>query len=151
MSFMGRRVFFDTNVLIYARTHQDRAKQAVARAWIGQAVTAGAVFVNRQVLNELTAWVLRREPARPPEIVREEIEALASWGCEPVTDGDVRGAWAIRAQTGFQWYDCLLLAAAHRAGCGFFLSEDMTDGLRIGDVTIINPFVHPPQTILVPG
>ncbi len=57
---------------------------------------------------------------------------------------------SIRTSHGFQWYDCLLLAAAQRADCRFFLTEDMTDGMRLGDLTIINPFAHHPDELLRP-
>ena len=126
---MTDRVFVDTNVLIYARTAADRIKQADARYWLQSISRAANGLVNRQVLNELTRWVLSREPSRALGDIKDEIDALSIWGARPVSPVDVDFAWLIRARFGFQWYDTLLLAAALHADCRFFLTEDMTDGL----------------------
>jgi predicted nucleic acid-binding protein len=145
---MNEQVFLDTNVLIYARSGEDSRKQERARLWISRAAAHGVACLNRQILNELTWWILRREPRRALDDIRTEVDALSVFGIEPVTLSDVEVAWAIRAAFGFQWYDCLLLAAAQRAECSIFLSEDMTDGATIGGVTIVNPFIHHPDEFL---
>ncbi len=61
---------------------------------------------------------------------------------------DLRIAWMVREALGFQWFDCLLLASASNDGCNVFLSEDMTDGARFGDLVIVNPFLHHPDEFL---
>ena len=38
------------------------------------------------------------------------------------------------------WWDSLIAAAAALQGCAVLLSEDLQDGMAIGDVTIRNPF-----------
>jgi predicted nucleic acid-binding protein len=43
-----------------------------------------------------------------------------------------------------------LLASALELGCSHFLSEDLQDGQQIGDLTIINPFLHAPKNIFRP-
>jgi predicted nucleic acid-binding protein len=149
MNFMNEPIFLDTNVLIYARTQQDPAKHVAARLWIRRSVEAGVVCINRQVLNELTWWVLRREAGRSVKDIRSEIDVLSAWGAAPVSEADVEVAWAIRSAFGYQWYDCLLLAAAQHAECHFFLSEDMTDGVIVGGVRIVNPFAHHPDTFII--
>ncbi|MCX7325584.1 MAG: PIN domain-containing protein [Hyphomicrobiales bacterium] len=145
---MTDRVFIDTNVLIYARNATDRTKQAHARHWLQSISTDANGLLNRQVLNELTRWVLSREHSRPLTDIKDEIDALSIWGARPVSQIDVDFAWLIRARFGFQWYDTLLLAAALHADCRFFLTEDMTDGLQIDGMTLINPFRHRPEDIL---
>jgi predicted nucleic acid-binding protein len=42
---------------------------------------------------------------------------------------------------GFNIYDSLILAAAEQAGCSTVYSEDMQHGQRIGQLTIVNPFL----------
>ena len=37
-------------------------------------------------------------------------------------------------------FECLLLAAAERAGCGTVYSEDMSDGQHYGSLVVCNPF-----------
>jgi predicted nucleic acid-binding protein len=42
---------------------------------------------------------------------------------------------------GFNIYDSLILAAAAQAGCTTVYSEDMQHGQKIGNLTIVNPFL----------
>jgi predicted nucleic acid-binding protein len=49
----------------------------------------------------------------------------------------------------FSWWDCLLLASAIELGCTHFLSEDLKDGQTIEGLTILSPFAHTPDQILV--
>ena len=38
------------------------------------------------------------------------------------------------------YWDAAILAAAQQSGCDLVLSEDMTNGLAYGNVTVRNPF-----------
>ena len=38
------------------------------------------------------------------------------------------------------YWDALIVAAAERSGCDTILSEDLGDGRRYRDVTVVNPF-----------
>lgn len=38
------------------------------------------------------------------------------------------------------FWDSVLVATADEAGCSLILSEDMHDGMRLGGVTVRNPF-----------
>jgi predicted nucleic acid-binding protein len=51
-------------------------------------------------------------------------------------------AWETGRLTGYGWWDCLLLAAALRFGCKYFLSEDLADGQRVLGLRILNPFTR---------
>ncbi len=145
---MSDRVFVDTNVLIYARNARDAGKRARAAAWLLALGSADAAFVNLQVLNELANWILRNERHRPVEDVRDELASLSAWGASPLTDDDVEIAWAVRRHLGYQWFDCLLVAAACNAGCTVFLTEDMTHGANFEDLTFIDPFRTSPDDVL---
>jgi predicted nucleic acid-binding protein len=145
---MKTKIFVDTNVLIYARDEAEGEKRQRARDWLEALSLAEMAVLNRQVLNEFTRWMLRTNPRRPLEDVRTEIELLSIWGSAPIQPDEVELAWVARAQLRFQWFDCLLLAAAELAGCTYFLSEDMSDGTRFGSVTIIHPFRTTPRDLL---
>ena len=41
-------------------------------------------------------------------------------------------------------------ASAIELGCSHFLSEDLQDGHVIGGLTVINPFLHAPDTLFGP-
>ena len=134
-----RLVFVDTNVVIYARDPSAGHRHATARLWLDQSARSNTMILNMQVLNELTRWILRKEQASIA-VAREAVDMLREFGETSLTPEDVDLAWDVRAKLGYQWFDCLLIAAAANAGCTHFLSEDMGHETRYGDLTIINPF-----------
>ena len=148
MNSTNEGVFIDTNVLIYARDLRSVAKRERARTWLGAISATGQARTNLQVLNELTRWVLKNETGRPIDDIRVEIDAIRSWGARPLDDEDIDLAWSVRKALGYQWFDCLLVAAAHLAGCRYFLTEDMAHGIVFEGLTLINPFHASPDDVL---
>ena len=144
------KVFADTNVAFYSRDEAQDPRVALAGAWLAAAGACGALTVNLQLLNELASVLFRKRKQLSNEQVFDAVDKLAVFGTEPVNKETVSAARAIRAGTGYSWWDCLLLASALELGCSHFLSEDLQDGQKIGDLTIINPFLHAPETILRP-
>jgi predicted nucleic acid-binding protein len=142
------RVFVDTNVLIYLRDRREDEKRERARLWMRKLADRRAAVVNLQVLNELTNWMLKRESGREVERIRADIAALALWGADPLTEGDINLAWEVRQAFGFQWFDCLHVASAHALGCTHLLSEDMSDGAVFRGLRIVNPFTNKIEAVL---
>jgi predicted nucleic acid-binding protein len=146
---MTARVFVDTNVLIYARDLRDNAKCQTAQRWLDELASRRRLLTNLQVLNEFTRWLLLNERSAPLDRLRREIELLGEYGGQtPLDRDDVDLAWDVREKLGYQWFDCLLVAAAANAGCSHFLSEDMGHETRYGSLTIINPFRVDPDAFL---
>jgi len=52
-----------------------------------------------------------------------------------------RRALEIKPRYGYSFYDSLIIAAALTAGCRRVYSEDLQHGQRIGQLTIVNPFL----------
>ena len=52
----------------------------------------------------------------------------------------VTRALDIRERYEIQFYDAMMVAAAERAGCDEFLTEDLNDGQMYGNVKAVNPF-----------
>jgi len=140
-------IFVDTNVLIYARDELAGDKRGMAAQWLRALVNSDRILINLQVLNELTRWVLRNE-AVPLAVARNRIAELREFGESPLTPDDTDLAWDVRAHLGYQWFDCLLIAAAVNQGCSHFLSEDMGHETRYGSLTIINPLRVDPDAFL---
>jgi predicted nucleic acid-binding protein len=46
----------------------------------------------------------------------------------------------VKDQTGFSFYDSLIIASAIRTGCKKLYTEDIQDGREVLGVKIINPF-----------
>jgi predicted nucleic acid-binding protein len=128
--------FFDTTILVYAVCETD------ARAAIAQRLLAAGGHIGVQVLNEFAA-VARRKFKKSWKETSEALDDIRSV-CEPATPLTVRvheAALKIAADSGYNIYDALILAAAIDAGCDTLYSEDMHDGQKIGPLTIRNPFV----------
>lgn len=140
--------FIDTNVLVYARDDRNAEKRERARDWLSVISDAGRARINLQVLNELTRWILRNEPDRSVVEVQGEVESIGAWRARPVDQDDVELAWLVRKAYGYQWFDCLLVAAANLAGCRYLLTEDMAHGAVFEGMTLINPFRVSPGDVL---
>ncbi|MGV7033356.1 PIN domain-containing protein [Methylobacterium symbioticum] len=146
---MTDRVFIDTNVLVYARDGRNADKRHRARGWLAAITDSYSARTNLQVLNELTRWILRNESSRPLGEIQDEIAALRGWGDRPLDGEELDLAWAVRDKLGYQWFDCLLVAAAHVQGCRYFLTEDMAHGASFQGVTLINPFRLSPDELFL--
>ena len=141
------RVFVDTNVFVYARDDRFPEKQSMARHWLEALADRGLIVVSPQVLGELHAVILRGRLPIDPEDARQTTLALEEWS-EGATDLALVGdAWSLREQTRFQWWDCVILGSAIRAGCRFLLSEYYQHGREVEGTTIVNPFRALPESI----
>jgi predicted nucleic acid-binding protein len=113
-----------------------------ARAMIAQRLLATGGHTSVQVLNEFAEVARRKFNKNWKEISRalDDIRSL----CQPVTPLTVsvhEAALKIAADSGYNFYDALILAAAIDVGCDTLYSEDMQNGQKIGPVTIRNPFL----------
>ncbi|MEQ1949958.1 PIN domain-containing protein [Mesorhizobium sp. CN2-181] len=145
----GVKVFVDTNVLLYSHDKRDPKKLETAREWLRQLTIGQAAAVNLQVLNELTDVLLRKKWLADPETVFSMIGQLSKLGDSPLTQREVAAARALHIAHRYSWWDCLLLASALELGCTHFLSEDLQDGQTIRGLTIVDPFAHSPDQILI--
>lgn len=130
------RAFFDSNVLVYAFSDDDRALPARAVLKLG-----GNVSV--QVLNELANVTRRKMRFTWPE-VHSALQVIRS-RCGPplpVTDELHRAGLSLSERYMLSIYDGLIVAAALKLDCDLLWSEDMQHGMVIdGKLRIINPFL----------
>ena len=143
-----RSVFIDTNVLIYARSHDFPMKAAQARTWLSALTQANEAVISPQVVNEFVAASQRRYRSLPLEEIFERASALLPMCHAPLDAATTINAMSIQSQYGTSWWDALIVASAVRAGCRYIVSEDMQAGMRFGAVTIVNPFESSPDEVL---
>ena len=128
----------DANVLVHATDPRDRRKQEIAREIIAglresnailTAITLGEFF-NVVARKFTTAADARRRLqdfiTLVPVIAYDETHIL-------------RAAAEVEAGR-FSFWDAVMLACAEEAGCAICLSEDMSDGARLGNIAVRNPF-----------
>lgn len=141
---MTSTFFLDTNVLIYSRDPGAKQKQERSQIWLNALIETKPPVINLQVINEFCHVALRKLPHLDVETVRADAEGLRIWGDTPIDHETLTDAWQIREAAGYQWFDCVLLAAAQNLGCSHFLSEDMRHGHVVNGITIVNPFIALP-------
>ena len=131
---------FDTNVLIYTLVKPPDAKGERARGLLARCVHGGAALLLFQALAEFSHVAMRKFGIDPAE-VRQRVN---SWRqIIPVhlaADGDLDLALALVSDHKLAFWDALLCATAERAGLRYLLTEDLQDGRRLGQLTIVNPF-----------
>jgi predicted nucleic acid-binding protein len=138
--------FVDTNVLIYSIDNRIPAKKERAAEWLEELARRDAVIISPQSLNEFYVVATHRLGLPRNASTRDLVSKLARWCTAPLGADVTRHAWRIEDETGYRFFDCLLLASALRAGCDFFLSEDLQHERRIGGgLTIVNPFLTSPR------
>lgn len=138
--------FADTNLLVYARDSSEPEKQARAREWIAYLWKSHSGRTSVQVLNEYY-WVVTHKlsAALPCEDARQDIRDLKAW--DPVwLDEDLLGrAWVVEDRYQLAYWDALIVAASHVAGCRYLLTEDLTRGQDLGGVEVVDPFQTGPS------
>ncbi len=135
---MNVKYFLDSNVLIYAHTNADLAKQAVAQ----QLITTLDTCISTQVLQESANTFRRKLNHDWAGILKVLREFEQNNQLHINTTSTIQSACQLAERYGFSFYDSLILAAALESGCTFVYSEDMQHGQRIeNQLTILNPFL----------
>lgn len=140
-SMKGVKTFLDTNILIYAYDISAGPKHRKARDLLAGLWESGLGTVSTQVLQEFYVTVTRKIP-KPVDIAaaREIVTDLLTWDVV-VNDGDtILKAIDIQEKHGFSFWDSMIVAAAVAGGAVLLLTEDLSDGQKIGGVEIRNPF-----------
>jgi predicted nucleic acid-binding protein len=131
---------FDTNVLIYTLVKPPDAKGERARGLLARCVHGGGVLLLFQALTEFSHVAMRKFGIDPAEVRRR----VNSWRqIIPVhlaADDDLDLALTLVSDHSLAFWDALLCATAERAGLRYLLTEDLQDGRRLGQLTIVNPF-----------
>jgi predicted nucleic acid-binding protein len=143
------RVFVDTNVLLYVHDRNEQQKAAQALSWLRALTEQQIGQINLQVLNELSHVLLRKKWFQSPQVVFSIVDDFATLGDGSVGWTEIALARVLHHRLSYSWWDCLLLAAAIELGCTHFLSEDLQDGQSINGLTIVDPFAHSPDQILL--
>jgi predicted nucleic acid-binding protein len=138
---------FDTNVLVYARDPRHTDKQQAALSWLARARDLGILAVCPQVVGEFANVLSRREFGYSIEHIGNVVEDLAAYSRSGTTTPILREAARLRVSTGFQWWDCIILANAIDCGASHLISEDYSHRYAIDGVIIINPFLEMPDAL----
>jgi predicted nucleic acid-binding protein len=135
------RIFLDTNILVYAiETGGPRPEKSAAALALARRED---VCLSTQVLGEFYRAVTNRRRARP--LAHDEAVAWVQlWkrhDVRPITVPHVDLALELTERYRVSYYDALVVAAAHLAGCAVVFSEDLNAGQEYAGVRVLNPFL----------
>ena len=134
---MAGKPFFDTNILVYAYTLDDRRSERAT----GLLASGGVISV--QILNEFVN-VSRRKLKFSWDSVSRALVHFRLLLDPPIPfTVEIHGdAVQLSQRYGFAFYDSLVLSAANRGGCRILYTEDLQDGQTVEGVLIRNPFAQ---------
>lgn len=147
MSFTIVPAFVDTNILVYAEDRDAGSKHAIARDLVADLWHSGDGVLSVQVLQEFFVTVTRKMP-KPltSDAALRIVEQYLTWRVVENTGGlllaSIRSASALKVS----FWDALILEAARAERCDRLWTEDLNHGQRVGDLTIVNPFLPPPPS-----
>jgi predicted nucleic acid-binding protein len=136
---MTARVFFDTNVLVYAALGSGNDEHKRKRAL--ELIESEDFGTSAQVLQEFFVTVAKK--ASRPLSAAQALEWIEQWTAFPCQATDhqlVRIAIEKSERYAISHWDAAILAAAEALGAHTVYSEDLNDGQQYGRVRVVNPF-----------
>jgi predicted nucleic acid-binding protein len=137
-----KRVFVDTNILVYSYDIDAGDKRDVARAVLEEIWESRTGVVSTQVLQEFYVTVTRklRKPLSKTR-AREVITTYQAWTVQQPHVDDIIAASELEERHKLSFWDALVITSAQRLDAQTLLSEDLQNGQRFGGLVIINPFM----------
>ena len=139
---MSAEVFIDTNVFVYHLDSSDPRKHETAEKIVREALATGNACISSQVVQECLNVALRKaEVALSVEAARLYLDAVLAPLLQVTTSAAlIHRALDVQARWRFGFYDSLIVAGAMAAGCRTLLTEDLQNGQRLDNLTIVDPF-----------
>ncbi len=139
---MTYKAFFDTNILAYEFDRSENKKQALVVDLINKWRPSGRMIISTQVLQEL--YVVLTQKLKPPvkeEIAEEVIQSYSKLDVVVIEPSLILDGISIKRRYKISFWDALIVAAAKSANCKVIFTEDLSHGMKIERVEIVNPFV----------
>ena len=139
----GREKFFlDTNIFVYTFESKSPSKRVLAQDLVSGALDTRRGVISYQVVQEFLN-VATRKFTKPMKVAEAELylARVLMPLCEVFPDSSLYSqALSISSETGFSFYDSLIVASAIASECEILWTEDLQDGQRIRGVEVRNPF-----------
>jgi predicted nucleic acid-binding protein len=134
------RVFFDTNVLVYAADGSEPKKRKRARELMMTHAAGNEAFISTQVLQEYFVTITKKlgvEALAAKELLR----SMERFGTVVVEPNLIAEAIDISILHSYSFWDSLIIAAAASVRCETLFSDDFADGHIVRGLQIKNPFI----------
>ena len=136
---MTSRSFIDTHVLVYAEASDAPYKQRSALDLLQRLYEQGLGVVSTQILQEYCNVALKKLRL-PAQHVRSQLDLYEQFEVVQVTPTIIRAGLDLHQTRSVAFFDAIVLASAHAAGCSVIWTEDMNAGEVVNGVRISNPF-----------
>ena len=140
---MRAKYFLDTNIIVYSFDASQPAKKELALALIGNALQSGLGIISTQVIQEFLNVATRKFMVPlTVEDAKAYLKMVLGPLCKVYPDQVLyEASLELQHETGYSFYDALILASALHAGCEILYSEDFRTGQQIRGLKIVNPFM----------
>jgi len=136
---MAGRSFIDTNVLVYAEASDEPLKQQAALTLLKRLYENNEGVLSTQVLQEYCNVALKKLRLSSTHI-RAQLDLYEQFELVQVTPAIIRAGLDLQQTRSVSFFDSIVLASAHAAGCNVIWSEDMNTGEVINGMQMTNPF-----------
>lgn len=135
-----RKVFIDTNVLIYTYSVDEPYKRNIAISLFNE---NNDMVVSIQVVNELVNVLSKKFHLAANDINIKIGEIVSNCKISNISLELINKALILKSKYKYSYFDCLILASALENDCEILCSEDMQHNQIIENkLKIINPFVE---------
>ena len=141
---MSAKFFIDTNIFVYTFDSTALIKQKKSQKIIAGALESGLGVISYQVVQEFIN-VATRKFKNPMSVheCRQYVETIMQPLCEIYPTFDLyKRSLETMNDTGYSFYDSLIVSASITSHCKILYSEDLQAGHKISGVTIRNPFKY---------
>ena len=136
----ARKVFLDTNILIYAQDQDAPKKRQRSRELIAAVAASGAGVISTQVLQEFYVAATRKMGVAPLA-AKSVLRSFTVFEVVQISPDLIEKAIDRSVLSQISFWDALIVAASASSGCTTIYSEDLNAGQLIDGVRIDNPFV----------
>ena len=134
--------FVDSNILVYAEDRDAGSKHAIARDLVTELWHSGEGVLSIQVLQEFFVNVTRKV-LRPlsSDKALGIVEQYLTWRVVENTGDLLLAGIRLASTLKVSFWDALVIQAARIERCERLWTEDLNHGQRVGELTIVNPFL----------
>ncbi len=133
-----KKIFIDTNLIIYANDRRDPQKQRKAIDLISELMCNGLGVISTQVLQEYSSVALTKLK-QDHAIVLRQLVLLESFDVVLMKPALIRRAIEIRSSYNISFWDSCIISAAESVGCDSIFSEDLNAGQYYSGIKVVNP------------
>ena len=137
-----QRFFLDTNIVVYTFEKESSPERVRARELVEMALTTRPGVISHQVVQEFLSVATRKFAvplsAADCRLYLERV-LVPLWHSFPSRDLYQR-ALEVQEDSGYGFYDSLIVAAAVMAGCGTLYPQDLQHGRTFGAMVVVDPF-----------